>query len=111
MTDIPKPGQPVRGSQSGSPIMALFDLLGRRWSMGIIWQLEEQGPLTFRGLQSACETVSPAVLNARLKELQTAGFVEKSDSGYQLTPFGREIYAGLLPLSQVSKDWARNLAQ
>ena len=30
--------------------MALFDLLGRRWAMGIIWNLAA-GPATFRALQ------------------------------------------------------------
>jgi len=48
---IPKPGQPVRGSTTGAPIMALFDLLGRRWAMGIIWNLN-QGSSTFRNPQS-----------------------------------------------------------
>lgn len=106
MTKIPLPGQSVRGSQSGSPIMAMFDLLGRRWAMGVLWTLNEQGPLTFRALQTACETISPAVLNARLKELRLAGFVELGDAGYQATPLGADVYGALLPLSQVSKQWA-----
>ena len=38
MAKLPKPGQPVRGSRSGAPIMALFDLLGRRWAMGVTMQ-------------------------------------------------------------------------
>lgn len=107
MTRIPIPGKPVRGSESGSPIMALFDLLGTRWAMGVLWTLAEQGPLTFRGLQEACETISPAVLNSRLKELQAAKFVEKGPGGYQATPFGHEVYTSLLPLSQVAKRWAK----
>ena len=109
MTTIPTPGQPVRGSRSGSPIMALFDLLGRRWSMGVLWTLADRGPFTFRGLQAECETISPAVLNSRLKELQAAGFVELGDGGYQVTELGQEIYAALLPLSKVSKQWAVHL--
>jgi len=28
---IPVPVKPVRGSKSGDPVMAIFDLLGRRW--------------------------------------------------------------------------------
>ncbi|HUI71032.1 MAG TPA: hypothetical protein VL354_10975 [Spirochaetia bacterium] len=47
---IPKPGRPVRGSTTGAPIMAL-DLLGRRWAMGILWNLAG-GPSTFRALQA-----------------------------------------------------------
>ncbi|MEP1208149.1 MAG: helix-turn-helix domain-containing protein [Rhizobiaceae bacterium] len=110
MIDIPRPGSPVRGSQSGSPIMALFDLLGRRWAMGVLWTLSEQGPLTFRALQAACETISPAVLNARIKELSAAGFVARGPSGYVVTEMGMRVYTDLLPLSATAKDWADRLA-
>lgn len=106
MTPIPIPGKPVRGSKSGSPIMALFDLLGRRWGMGVLWTLSELGPCTFRALQAACETISPAVLNARLSELKAAGFVTQGRGGYEVTAMGRDVYQALLPLSAVSKRWA-----
>ena len=109
MPTIPQPGAPVRGSQSGRPIMALFDLLGRRWAMGVLWNLSETGPSTFRALQAACDTISPAVLNTRLKELQAAGLVTKGAAGYEVSEIGREVYAGLLPLSEVSKRWAGRL--
>ena len=42
----------VRGSRSGRPIMALLDLLGRRWSLRILWELREQA-LTSRALRNA----------------------------------------------------------
>ncbi|HEV7693887.1 MAG TPA: hypothetical protein VGO52_23840 [Hyphomonadaceae bacterium] len=29
----------VRGSRTGRPIMALLDLLGRRWTLRVIWEL------------------------------------------------------------------------
>lgn len=106
---IPVTGKPVRGSKSGSPIMAMFDLLGRRWAMGVVWTLSEQGPCTFRSLQAACETISPAVLNARLAELRAAGFLKQGDRGYEVTEMGRDIYEALLPLSAVSKLWAASL--
>lgn len=109
MVKLPLPGQPVRGSQSSSPIMALFDLLGRRWTMCVLWTLSEQGPCTFRALQSSCETISPGVLNTRLKELTLAGFVERSDAGYRVTKLGGNIYDGLLPLSRTAKQWATHL--
>ncbi len=110
-TIIPLPGKAVRGSKSGSPIMALFDLLGRRWAMGVLWTLSEQGPSTFRALQDACETISPGVLNARIKELRSAGFVEQGVGGYQVTALGQEVYNALLPLSKVSKTWAEKLSE
>jgi DNA-binding HxlR family transcriptional regulator len=31
----------VRGSRTGRPVMALLDLLGRRWTLRIVWELRE----------------------------------------------------------------------
>ncbi|HNB26603.1 MAG TPA: helix-turn-helix domain-containing protein [Alphaproteobacteria bacterium] len=108
-TAIPRPGQPVRGSRSGAPVMALFDLLGRRWAMGVLWSLAEAGPTTFRGLQGRCETISPAALNQRLKELQEALLVGRTEEGYAATALGIEVYEKLVPLGALAKDWARAL--
>lgn len=105
---IPRPGIPVRGSQSGAPIMAAFDLLGRRWAMGIIWNLN-RGPATFRALQSACETISPSILNSRLKDLREAGLVDRGGDGYQLTGLGQELFQLLKPFGEWSIKWARQV--
>lgn len=102
---IPRPGTPVRGSQSGAPLMAIFDLLGRKWAMGIIWNLSN-GPKTFRGLQAACETVSPTILNNRLKDLREAKIIIKSDEGYVLTSMGEELLQLLQPFGDWSIKWA-----
>ena len=110
MTEIPRPGQPVRGSKSGAPIMALFDLLGRRWAMGVLWTLRENEPSTFRELQEKCETISPAVLNKRIAELREAQLLTRSDSGYVTTRQGKELYDMLVPLGSWSKSWARLVA-
>ena len=107
MIQIPKPGQKVRGSQSGAPIMALFDLLGRRWAMGVLWTLCETGTSTFRALQENCGSISPGVLNQRLKELQAAKFVAKTEGGYAATPFGMRIYRQLVPLGKAAVDWSK----
>ena len=109
MTEIPRPGSPVRGSRSGAPIMALFDLLGRRWAMGVLWTVCETGPATFRELQARCETISPAVLNRRLQELRAAKFVDRSAEGYVATAAGQELYWHLLPLGTWAKKWGRLL--
>src|ERR1700761_3181809 len=81
----------VRGSRTGRPVMALLDLLGRRWTLRIIWELREDRALTSRALRSACDEASPTVLNERLKELREAGFVTLGDAGYTLTPLGKEL--------------------
>lgn len=103
MTYIPIPGEPVRGSKTGQPIMALLDLLGRNWSMGILWHLNS-GPSKFRTIQSYCQSISPTTLNTRLKELQLAHLIEKSSDGYRLTQLGEELYQFIEPLG----IWARH---
>ncbi len=105
---IPKPGKPVRGSQTGQPIMVLFDLLSRRWAMGILWSLNE-GPRNFRDLQAHCGSASPSVLNTRLKELRSVGLVEKVPEGYALTQTGRELYVRLEPLGDWAMEWVPTL--
>jgi DNA-binding HxlR family transcriptional regulator len=102
----PNRGRPVRGSTTGRPIMALLDLLGRRWVLRILWELRD-GPLGFRALQSRCDGMSPSVLSQRLAELRDAGIVTQSDSGdYLLSDEGRTLYAVLLPLSDWAARWA-----
>lgn len=102
------PGKPVRGSKTGVPVMALIDLLGRSWAIGIIWNLHE-GPLTFRKLQERCETVSPTTLNARIKELTQAGLIERTMEGYKLTELGEELFNLINPLGVwAKKKWAKN---
>jgi DNA-binding HxlR family transcriptional regulator len=88
--------------------MAAFDLLGRRWAMGIVWNLSK-GPATFRKLQDACETISPSILNSRIKDLREAGLVDRSLDGYQLTDLGEELFLLLKPLGEWSIKWAKLL--
>jgi DNA-binding HxlR family transcriptional regulator len=89
--------------------MALFDLLGRSWAMGVLWTLCEAGPSTFRAIQKRCETISPTVLNRRLKELQAAKLVKKTPEGYAPTDLGRKIHEQLVPLGATAKAWGRVL--
>lgn len=107
--NIPLPGQPVRGSKTGKPIMALFDMLGRSWSLGVIWQLAN-GPMTFRVLQEKCDGVAPSVLNKRLKELSGCGFVERGEGGYQLSDSGAELFSLLQPLGGWSDEWGSKIS-
>lgn len=111
VADTPLPGNPVRGSRTGQPVMALFDLLGRNWTMRILWELCHEGPCTFRELQGRCESVSPGVLNSRIKELRESRLVELVADGYQPTRMGRSLFEVLLPLDRWSKRWATSLAR
>lgn len=73
--------------------------------MGIIWNLSK-GAATFRSLQISCETISPSILNCRLKDLRDAKLVERSPEGYQLTEMGQELSQLLHSFGTWSKSWA-----
>ena len=99
----------VRGSQTGRPIMRLLDLLGRRWTLRIVWELREQ-PKRFRDLQDLIGA-SPTIVNTRLAELREAKLVELDEAvGYRLTALGNELLRLFLPLHVWSEKWAKATA-
>ena len=101
-----KPGKLVREPGTRRPIMALLDLLGRRWALRIIWELREE-PFGFRALQARCDGMSPSVLSQRLLELQAAGIVLQDEQGsYSLSPQGSELFNALAPLHDWAQRWA-----
>jgi DNA-binding HxlR family transcriptional regulator len=111
---MPKPAvtkrTAVRGSRTGRPIVALLDLLGRRWTLRIIWELRD-GPLTSRALRTACDDASPTVMQARLSELREAGLVDLlAGDGYRLTPLGSELMESFLPLHHFAERWSKRMA-
>jgi len=100
----------VRGSTSGRPIMVLLDLLGRRWTLRIVWELRDQ-PLTSRALRSACDEASPTVVQTRLTELRGAGLIELvQGDGYRLTELGKDLNETFLPLLRFAERWSKQLA-
>lgn len=105
---FPQPRDAVRGSASGRPIMALLDLLGRRWTLRVLWELH-QGPASFRELQARCAGLSPSVLNTRLGELREALLLENGEQGYQLSSLGLELIGHCLPLTLWAESWAEQL--
>ena len=109
MARSPKPGTKVRGSRTGKPVMALLDLLGRRWTLRVLWELRG-GPRTSRALRDACGGVSPTVLSDRTKELREGGLVVLDEpDGYALTPLGRELFDRFLPIVAWAERWAEAL--
>jgi DNA-binding HxlR family transcriptional regulator len=98
----------LHGSRTGRPIMALLDLLGRRWTLRILWELREGRKLTSRELRAACDEASPTVLQARLSELRAAGFLDlAAEGGYSLTPLGQELCETFLPLHRFAERWRK----
>ena len=86
--------------------MRALDVLGRRWSLRVLWELR-RGPLTFRALRAACDDVSPSSLNLRLAELRALGAVEVTGDGYALGARGEELGRILLDLHRWAERGAR----
>ncbi|MGI5128686.1 winged helix-turn-helix transcriptional regulator [Pseudonocardia sp. CA-107938] len=97
----------MRGSTTGRPIMAALDLLGRRWTLRLLWELQD-GPLGARAILARCTGLSSSVLYRRLRELEAAGIVAKdADDAYGLTAIGGEIGETIAPLNSWSKRWVQ----
>ncbi|MEJ0048465.1 MAG: helix-turn-helix domain-containing protein [Rhodospirillales bacterium] len=106
----PLPGKTRTRLNTGRPIMALLDLLGRRWTLRVLWELRDGKPLNFRELQERCGGISPTVQNTRLAELRDARVIKHSpERGYRLTPDGRELVKQLSSLNGWAENWASRL--
>jgi DNA-binding HxlR family transcriptional regulator len=90
--------------------MAALDLLGRRWSLRILWELRD-GALGARALRARCDEMSSSVLYQRLSELVQAGLiVQDDDLGYGLTALGQGLGRAIAPLDAWAALWSEALA-
>jgi DNA-binding HxlR family transcriptional regulator len=90
-------------------MLALLELLGRRWALRILWELRQE-PASFQALQARCDAMSTSVLSQRLGELREAGLVEKDQAGgYRLTEPGTELLARLDGMDEWTQQWGRLL--
>ncbi|OHU34359.1 TetR family transcriptional regulator [Mycobacteroides chelonae] len=107
----PRPGKPVRGSGSGQPLNAAFDLFGRRWAILALWELRS-GSKTFSELRqhmSDVGEVSSGVLTTRLSELTAAHIVRSQDGQYSLTAVGKALLVALAPLELWARAWSKSV--
>ncbi len=86
--------------------MILLELLGRRWSLRILWELKARS-YNFRDLRLACGNISPTILNTRLAELRTANLVALNVDGYYLTDLGHSLGERFMPLYYWAEDWLK----
>lgn len=87
--------------------MLLLDLLDRRWTLRLLWELREPAE-SFRALRERCGDISSSVLWQRVSELKQAGLVDAPDGkGLSLTPLGADLVDSLAPLQAFAETWAR----
>ncbi|MBF6348055.1 MULTISPECIES: winged helix-turn-helix transcriptional regulator [Nocardia] len=93
--------------ESGNaPVLAAIDLLGQRWMLRVVWELEP-GPLGFLELRRRMGNCSSSMLSNRLQQLQAAGLLHKHGpkGSYELTIAGVRLGQALQPLWDWSEIW------
>jgi DNA-binding HxlR family transcriptional regulator len=88
-----------------------IELIGRRWAGAILWSLGQR-PHYFAELTTSVPGLSDRLLSRRLRELESAGLVERSVSegpparvSYALTEKGRSLGPALSELAEWARDW------
>jgi len=91
---------------------AAIELIGKRWSGAIIWTLSEEGPMRFAELKRAIPGLSDRLLSQRLRELETAGLMDRTvEEGqpvkvtYALTEKGQTLRPAIQALRSWACDW------
>ncbi|MFI6871753.1 winged helix-turn-helix transcriptional regulator [Nocardia sp. NPDC050406] len=110
MRSASQPPAASRADAAAAPLLTAMDLLGQRWVLRVLWELEP-GALGFLELRRRMGNCSSSMLSVRLQRLQNAGLVVKqTDKSYELTAAGRELTAALEPVWAWSRRWAETIA-
>ncbi|MDX3662133.1 helix-turn-helix domain-containing protein [Streptomyces sp. ID05-26A] len=87
------------------PIVRAVEVLGDRWTLLIVRDMLV-GASRFNELSRGLPGLSRALLSRRLRQLATAGLVQRTGDGYTLTPSGQ----ALRPLVFGLADWGARYA-
>ena len=95
------------------PIAHALDLVGERWSLLVVRELLDNGPLRYSDLHTSLDGCGTNILAARLKHLERGGVIRKrrlsppaASAVYELTGYGEE----LRPVMHLLAHWgARSL--
>ena len=78
---------------------------GNRWSLGVVHALGVAGTLRHAEIARRLDGVTQRMLTRTLRQLERDGLITRHDYGevpprvdYQLTPLGRGLLAGMVPL-------------
>lgn len=103
---------PPLPTSSGCAVDQVLQVLSGRWTLYILWRLEDLGPQRFNALLRLIPGVSQKVLTERLRVLERAGLVHRDykptvppEVTYSLTPQGSELRTALFAIAQVSHGW------
>jgi DNA-binding HxlR family transcriptional regulator len=93
------------------PGAGCFELLGKKWTAYIVWALLD-GPKRFTELLDAATGLRDRILSQRLKELEAAGIVTRSQYleipprvEYALTEAGRDLRPVIEEMERWGARW------
>jgi DNA-binding HxlR family transcriptional regulator len=93
------------------PIAKASEILGERWTHLIIRELGA-GSETFNDMRKGLPLISPSLLSSRLKSLEAAGVVARTEADkgirYTLSEAGRELTPIILQMGIWGHRWARS---
>jgi DNA-binding HxlR family transcriptional regulator/putative sterol carrier protein len=90
----------VRTYAQYCPIVRAVEIIGERWTLLILRDMLV-GARRFNEIARGLPGISRALLSRRLRQLEAAGLVVRTDSGYELTEAGED----LRPLVFGLADW------
>jgi DNA-binding HxlR family transcriptional regulator len=97
-------GEVGKGYGQYCPISRALDLLGERWTMLVVRDLLV-GATRFNELARGLPGLSRSLLSKRLRQLETAGIVERLDGEYLLTPAGKALEPIVFGLGEWGAQW------
>lgn len=99
-------------SELKCPFHGLLTLLSGSWTCYILWLLHEKGELRFGELKKQLPGISAKVLTERLRKLEEAGLVHRTQEltippkvSYRLTARGEILQGPLKQLKELSIIW------
>ena len=102
----------MRGYGQFCPIAKASEILGERWTHLVVRELGAGGE-TFNDLRRGLPLISPSLLSTRLKSLEAAGVVARTETEggirYTLTEAGQELKPIILQMGIWGQRWARGV--
>jgi DNA-binding HxlR family transcriptional regulator len=93
-------------------IVSVWEVLGRRWSLHILKNLNTKQVIRFNELKRALAGISSTVLSERLLELEREGLVTKTiypevppRVEYSMTPQAKELEVIIKDLARWANKW------
>ena len=93
-------------AKENAAVNELLELLESRYALRVLWALKDGHPQTFRLLQDSIGSITPNMLNTRIKELRAAGLIGHGDKGYTVTTLGADLLKRLNDLQAFAGKWA-----